>query len=147
MGYDVGISTVRDGLDRHHIPPAPERDRTRSNGRTFLNHYRTQMLAGDFFTIETVFLKTIDVLFFIDLGTRRVYLAGCTRHPDSAWVTQEARPLTWQRHEQDCYMRFRIHDRETKFTGFFEAVSAAEGLETVLTPYRAPNGNAIAERW
>ncbi len=78
LGYDVGISTVRDVLERHHIPPAPERDGTHSNWRTFLNHYRTQMLACDFFTVESVFLKTIYVLFFIDMGTRRVYLAGCT---------------------------------------------------------------------
>ena len=48
LGYDVGISTVRDVLKRHHIPPAPERDRTRSNWRTFLNHYRTQMMAATF---------------------------------------------------------------------------------------------------
>src|SRR5579859_6616420 len=91
LGYDVGISTVRDVLQRHHILPAPERDRTRSNWCTFLNHYRTQMLACDFFTIETVFLQTVYVLFFIELGTRRVYLAGCTRHPDVAWITQQAR--------------------------------------------------------
>jgi len=63
LGYDVGISTVRDVLARHHIPQAPERDRTRSHWRTFLNHYRTKMLACDFFTIETVVLKTIYVLF------------------------------------------------------------------------------------
>jgi hypothetical protein len=56
-GYDVGISTVRDVLERHHIPLAPERDRSHSNWRTFLNHYRTQVLACDFFTIESVFLK------------------------------------------------------------------------------------------
>jgi hypothetical protein len=139
LGYDVGISTVRDVLERHHIPPAPERDRSRNNWRTFLNHYRTQILACDFFTIETVFLKTIYVLFFIDMGTRRVCLAGCTRHPDSAWVTQQARQLTWQLQEQKSHTRFLIHDRDSKFTGSFEAVFAAEGIETVLTPNRAPN--------
>jgi putative transposase len=147
VGYDIAISTVRDVLERHHIPPAPERDRTRSNWRTFLNHYRTQMLACDFFTVESVFLKTIYVLFFIDIGTRRVYLAGCTRHPDSAWVTQQARQLTWQLQEQESHMRFLIHDRDSKFTGAFEAVFATESIETILTPYRAPNANAIAERW
>ena len=81
------------------------------------------------------------------MGTRRVYLAGCTRHPNSAWVTQQARQLTWQLQEQDSPMRFLFHDRDTKFSGSFEAVFAAEGIETVLTPYRAPNANAIAERW
>src|SRR5260370_10627498 len=91
LGYDIGISTVRDVLARHHIPPAPERDRSRSNWRTFLNHYRTQMLACDFFVVETAFLQTLYVLFFIELGTRRVYLAGCTDRPDSAWGTHQAR--------------------------------------------------------
>ena len=147
LGYDIAISTVRDVFDRHHMAPAPERDRTRSNWRAFLNHYRTQMLACDFFTIESVFLKTIYVLFFIELGTRRVYLAGCTRHPDAAWITQQARQLTWQLHEIDVAKRFVIHDRDTKFTGSFEAVFASESIETVLTPYRAPNANAVAERW
>ena len=72
LGYDVGISTVRDVLKRHHILPAPERDRTHSNWQTFLNHYRRQMLAGDFFTVETVFLKTVYVLCFLEVSTRRV---------------------------------------------------------------------------
>jgi transposase InsO family protein len=99
------------------------------------------------FTIETVFLKTVYVLFFIDLATRRVYLAGCTGHPDSVWVSQQARQLTWQLQAHDSSKRFLIHDRDSKFTGSFEAVFASEGIETILTPYGAPNANATAERW
>lgn len=147
LGYEIGISTIRAVLKRHHISPAPERDRTHSSWRTFLNHYRTQMLACDFFTVETVFLKTVYVLFFIDLSTRKVYLAGCTRHPNSAWVTQQARQLTWQLQEQNSHTRFLIHDRDTKFTAPFDTVFTSEGVEVVLTPYRAPNANAFAERW
>ncbi len=147
LRYDVGISTVRDVLKRHHILPAPERDRTRSNWRTFLNHYRTQMLACDFFVVETAFLQTVYVLFFIELSTRRVYLAGCTDRPDSAWVTQQARQLLWQLQDREPPLRFLIHDRDTKFTHAFETVFAAEGIETVLTPFRAPNANAFAECW
>ena len=147
LGYDVGISTVRDVCKRHHILPAPERDRTGSSWRTFLNHYRTQMLACDFFTVETIFLQTVYVLFFIEVNTRRVYLAGCTEQPDSAWVTQQARQLLWQLQDREPALRFLIHDRDTKFTGSFETVFAAQGIETVLTPYRAPNANAFAERW
>jgi hypothetical protein len=105
------------------------------------------MLACDFFTIETVFLKTVYVLFFIEVGTRRVYLAGCTSQPDSAWVTQQARQLLWQLSDTDTPKHFLIHDRDTKFTASFETVFASEGIETVLTPYQAPNANAFAERW
>ena len=147
LGSDIGISTVRDVLKRHHILPAPERDRTQSSWRTFLNHYRTQMLACDFFTIETVFLQTVYVLFFIEVSTRRVYVAGCTDQPDSAWVTQQARQLLWQLQDKNPCIRFLIHDRDTKFTSSFETVFVAEGIETVLTPYQAPNANAFAERW
>lgn len=147
LGYDVGISTVRDVLRRHHIPPAPDRDKTHSNWKTFLDHYRTQMLACDFFTVETVLLQTVYVLFFIELSTRRVYLAGCTDQPNSAWVTQQARQILWQIQDRTPSIRFLIHDRDTKFTGTFGTVFAAEGIETVLTPYRVPNANAFAERW
>jgi putative transposase len=147
LGYNIGETTIRDILARHGIAPAPLRNRCGSNWHMFLAHYKQQILACDFFTIETIFLKTIYVLFFIDLGTRRVYVAGCTGHPDSAWVTQQARQLTWQLQEQDSHMRFLIHDRDTKFTSSFEAVFATEGIETVLTPFRAPKANAFAERW
>jgi hypothetical protein len=67
--------------------------------RTFLNHYRDQLLACHFFTVETVWLKTVYVLFFIELGTRRVFFAGCTTNPDGQWVTQQARQLTWKLEE------------------------------------------------
>src|SRR5258706_2575882 len=147
LGYDVGISTVRDVLRRYHILPAPERDRTHSNWRTFLNHYRTQMVACIFLTIESVFLQTLSVLFFIEVSTRHVYVAGCTDRPDSAWVTQQARQLLWQLQDREPSVRFLIHDRDTKFTGSFETVFAVEGIEPVLTPYRAPQAKALAERW
>jgi transposase InsO family protein len=146
LGYDVGISTVRAVLERHHIPPAPERNRTHSNWRTFLSHYRRQMLACDFFTIETVFLKTIHVLFFIDIGTRRVYLAGCTRHPNSAWVTQQARQLTSQLQEQEGPMRFLIHDRDSIFSGDLDKALSDFGLKVLHTPIQSPKANAYCER-
>ena len=82
LGYTLDPSTVRNVMRQHHLPPAPKRGR--SSWRAFLNHYRTQMLACDFFTVETVTLQTLYVLFFIELGTRRVHLAGSTAHPDSA---------------------------------------------------------------
>ena len=85
--------------------------------------------------------------FFIELGTRRVYLAGCTTHPTSAWVVQQARQLVWTLNDEDRSMRFLIHDRDSKFTAVFNTVFQAEGISILLTPYRAPNANAFAERW
>jgi hypothetical protein len=94
LGFVLDPKTVRNVMKRHHLPPSPKRGA--SSWRTFVNHYKQQMLACDFLTVETVWLQTLYVLFFIELGTRRVYLAGITEHPNSAWVTQQARQLTWQ---------------------------------------------------
>ena len=102
LGHAVGRSTVRDILKRRHVPPAPERERRGSTWRQFLARHRHQIVACDFFTVETLFLKTIYVLFFIELGTRRVHLAGCTAHPTAAWVTQQARQLSWQIQDGPC---------------------------------------------
>src|SRR5437762_3394530 len=84
LGYRVGRSTVRDVLKRHGIQPAPERTRNSSNWRTFLANHKAALLATDFFTVETLWLQTVYVLFFIELNTRQVSLAGCTSQPTSA---------------------------------------------------------------
>src|SRR5919205_96642 len=115
LGYDIGRSTIRRVLKRKHIPPAPERGKQGSTWRTFLRHYQDQMVACDFFTVETAWLKTLYVLFFIELGSRCVHLAGCTSNPTRAWVIQQARHLSWQIQDGDLAMRFLIHDRDTKF--------------------------------
>ncbi len=94
LGYDIGHSTIRDVLKRRRIPPAPERGKHEGSWRTFLAHYKDEVLACDFFTVETAWLKTIYVLFFMELSSRRVHLAGCTTKPASAWVTQQARHFT-----------------------------------------------------
>lgn len=150
LGIDLDPTTVANIMNRHGIPPAPQRGR--STWRTFLNHYREQILACDFFTIETIWLKTLYVLSFIDLGTRRVYFAGCTANPDNTWVTQQARQLTWTLREvltKAVSHRFLIHDRDQKFTRSFDTVFAAEKMKTIRTPYRAPRANAAdtARHW
>ena len=134
LGYRVARSTVRDVLKRHHIEPAPERSRRGGNWRTFLTSHKSALLATDFFTVETFWLKTVYILFFIELHTRRVYLAGCTSEPTSAWVTQQARQITWAIQERPAPVRFLIHDRDSKFSPAFEAVFASEGIEIILTP-------------
>ena len=129
------------------MPPAPQRRERGDTWRQFLARHRDAVLACDFFTVETAFLRTIYALFFIELGSRRVHLAGCTAHPTAAWVSQQARNLCWTLQEQGNACRFLIHDRDAKFPPAFDTVLAAEGVEVIRTPYRAPNANAYAERW
>ncbi len=91
-GYDISDETVGNILKRHGIPPAPERGRS-PGWRHLMTHYKDQILACDFFTVDTLFLKTICALFFIELGSRRVHFAGCTMHPNAAWMIQQARQM------------------------------------------------------
>jgi hypothetical protein len=109
--------------------------------------HQQQLLACDFFTVETLRLQTLSVLFFIELGTRRVHLAGCTAKPTAQWVTQQARQLVWKLQEEWRVMRFLVHDRDSKFPRACDVVFASEEIKAILTPYRAPNANAYAERW
>jgi putative transposase len=146
LGHAVSASAVRAMLRRHRLPPAPQRRRA-TTWRGFIARHKDQLLACDFFTVETLFLKTVHVLFFIEVATRRVYLAGCTSRPTAAWVTQQARQLVWTLQETGTPPRFLVHDRDAKFPPTFDAVFASEGLEIVRTPYRAPTANAHAERW
>jgi len=146
LGHAVSASTVRAALRRHRVPPAPQRRRTMP-WRDFIRAHKEQLLACDFFTVESLGLRTLHVLFFLEVGTRRVHLAGCTAHPTAAWVTQQARNLAWTLQEAGASPRFLIHDRDAKFPPAFDAVFAGEGVEIVRTPFRTPTANAYAERW
>ena len=87
------------------------------------------------------------MLFFIELKSRRVYLAGCTPSPNKVWVTQQARQVVWHLSEAQRQTGFLIHDRDAKFCAEFDSFFVSEGIVVVLTPFRAPQANATAERW
>ncbi len=147
LGHDIGRSTIRDLLKRKRVPPAPERGKHGSSWRTFLAHYKDQIVACDCFTVETAWLKTVYVLFFIERGSRRVHLAGCTSSPTGAWVTQQARQLSWKLQAGRVSACFLIHDRDTTFPAAFDTVFASEDVTIIRTPLQAPNAHAFAERW
>jgi hypothetical protein len=115
--------------------------------REFIRGQAASMLACDFFTVDTVFSTRLYALFFIELATRRVHLAGATANANARWVAQQARNFTWSLADRPAPPRFPIHDRDSKFTGAFDEVFRGEGLEIVKTPLRAPRANAYAERF
>jgi transposase InsO family protein len=145
LGLKVSATTVRKILREAGIGPTGERSGL--SWRAFLRQQAQSLLAVDFFTVETISLQRLYVLFFIELGSRRVHLPGCTADPTGAWVTQQARQFACRLQEQPSRVRYLIRDRDTKFTRSFDAVFASEGIEIVKTPVRSPKANAIAERF
>ncbi len=146
LGFKLSQTTIRNILNRHGIVPAPVRNGS-IGWQHLMKHYKEQILACDFFTVETLWLKTLYVFFFIELGTRRIHLAGITTNPDSAWVTQQARQFMWELDDNDATFRFLIRDHDSKFTQAFDTVFASGGIHVIPTPLKAPNANAYAERW
>ena len=147
LGHKVGRSTVARILKSEGMKPAPERP---TSWGTFLKAHWDTTVAADFFSTEVWTPKglvTHYTLFVIELKSRRVHIAGTTPNPDEAFMAQVARNLT---DAFDGFLlghRFLICDRDTKFTRRFRETLEGFGVRTLLTPYRAPNCNAFAERF
>ncbi len=105
------------------------------------------IVACDFFTVETIRLKTLHVWFFIQLSTRRVVATEVTAHPDTAWVTQQARNAAMELGDRGVSMRFLLRDHDATFSRGFDEVFDSEEGKVLRTPIRAPKANAYAERW
>ena len=145
LGVAVSATSVRNVLRRHRVQPAP-----RTSGPSWSEFLRAQAagaLACDFFPVDTVTLRRIYVLFFIDLERRKVFLAGVTANPVGAWVTQQARDLVITLEDQGRAVRFLVRDRDAKFVGPFDEVMKSVGARAILTPVRSPRANAFAERF
>ena len=145
LGIKLAASTVWSILKEAGIEPAPKR--LEPSWAEFLRAQARSILECDFLTVDTVFLKRFYVLFFVELATRRVRLAGITTNPDGQWVTQQARNLLMQLDDEDAHPRFLVRDRDSKFTREFDEVFHSQGIRVIKAPVRAPKARAHAERW
>jgi len=136
LGYEVSTETVRRyGLQALRRPPSP-------NWRAFLHNHRHELWASDFFTVPTISFATLYVFFFVSHARRRIEHIHVTKHPTAAWVWRQLIEATPWGHRPPYLLR----DRDRAYGGDFIARARAIGIETVLTPIRAPKANAIAER-
>ena len=142
LGITIAASTVWTILKAAGINPAP--GRSSESWTTFLRSQAAGIVACDFFTVDSVMLRRYYVLFFIELATRRVHLAGITTNPTGTWTTQAARNFMMD-HERT--IRFLIRDGAGQFVGAFDEVFRGEGATIIRTPPYTPVANAYAERW
>jgi hypothetical protein len=138
LGIAVSATTVKKILREAGLGPAGSRPGL--SWRGFLRAHAKSMLAVDFFTVETIALQRLYVLFFVEHASRRVHLAGCTANPTGVWITQQARQFAWTLQERPGSFRFLIRDRDSKFTRDFDAVFASEGIQIIKTPVRGAEG-------
>jgi hypothetical protein len=142
VGVTVSATTVRRILAGARLGPAPRR--SGPTWREFLRAQADGIVACDFFCVDTILVRRLYVLFFLEVGSRRLRIAGVTANPTGAWVTQQARNLAIE--GAFSQVRFLIRDRDSKYTAAFDAVLETEGVRIITTPVRTPVANAYAER-
>jgi putative transposase len=149
LGHELARSTIAQILERHGIEPAPERSR-KTTWKEFLNRHGELIMATDFFIVEVWTrrgLQRFIVLFFIELSTRKVDIAGIAPVANGLWMSQIARNVTDAEQGILTGKRYLIHDRDPLFTAEFLKTIADAGVESVKLPPRSPNLNAHAERF
>ena len=149
LGHDLARSTIANILKRNGIEPAPERVR-KTTWKEFLTQHWDLIVAADFFTVEVWTRKGLQrffVLFFIELSTRRVQIAGISAKANGLWMNQIARNLTDAVDGLLKGKRYLIHDRDPLFTAEFLTALAEVGVESVKLPPWSPNLNSYAERF
>jgi putative transposase len=149
LGHKLARSTIADILRRRGIEPAPERSR-KTTWKEFLTRHWELIAAADFFTVEVWTakgLKRFLILFFIDLSTRKVEIAGIASNPNGLWMSQIGRNVTDAIDGILKGKRYLIHDRDPLFTAEFQSILASVGVTSVKLPPQSPNLNAYAERF
>jgi transposase InsO family protein len=144
LGHKVSATAIRRLLRRNGIGPAPLRSRL--SWKTFLKAQASAIVLTDLLSVDTVLLKRLYVLLYMELATRRVIRFAVTERPDGFWVSQQARNLCWELSEIGVNARFLVHDHDAKYGGGSDLVFQAEGIEVIRTPIAAPKANAHMER-
>jgi putative transposase len=149
LGHNLARSTIANILKKHGLEPAPDRIR-KTTWKEFLRQHWELIVAADFFTVEVWTRRGLQryiVLFFMELSTRRIEVAGIASAANGLWMSQIARNISDTVDglvRGKCYL---IHDRDPLFTAEFLAILADSGVKSVKLPPRSPNLNAYAERF
>ena len=149
IGISLSHQTILNVLARNGFHPCPTR-KGMDSWSSFIKIHKDVTVATDFFSQEVLTIKglvTYYILFFIDLGTRQVKIAGITNHPNEAWMLQIARNITMDGEPFFAHSKYLIHDRDTKYCASFRRTLNQAGIKPIKLPVLSPNLNAFAERW
>ena len=141
LGVRLAPSTIAQIMKRDGLGPAPRRGTT---WREFIHAQAAHIVPTDFISVDTVLLKRLCVLFFIEVGRRRIWITG---YPNAPWATQQARNVTGDIADEGITTKFLVRDRDTKYVAGFDEVFRSECVEILRTPLRTLNANAYAERF
>src|SRR5487761_1537655 len=144
LGHVVSATAIRKLLRRNRIGPASLR--SRQTWKAFLRAQASAIVVSDFLSVDTVLLKRLYVLLYMELATRRVIWFAVTDRPDAQWVTQQARNVSWGLNQLGVPARFLIHDHDHKYGGGSDLVFEADGMVVIKTPIAAPRANPHMER-
>ena len=148
LDIEVSKSSIANILRRNGLPPSPEREGL--SWREFLSRHAEVFLCADMFQKEVwTFrgLTTAYVFFVIHLQTRKVILARATFSPTNQWLKQQTRHVLWECEDQGIEPRFFLRDNDQLYPDEMDAILESSGVDTVKTPFRAPNANAHSERY
>jgi putative transposase len=142
LGARLAASTIARIMKDRGLGPAPRRATT---WREFIRAQASHIVATDFFSVDTVLLHRLYVLFFIEIGRRRVWFTGVTAHPNAPWVTQQAKNVARDIADEETDVRFLVRDRDTKYVANFDEVFRSEGAQILKTPFRTPRRTGCRE--
>ncbi len=147
LGIHLARNTIKNILKRHGITPDPLRGEGRWD--QFIKAHVQSLWACDFFCVKAWTARGLAefyMLLFIHIGSRRMFITPCTKHPSGAWVAQQARNFCLHVQDSGLSIKYLIRDRDSKFHCLFDDNMKAEGATVIKLPVRSPDLNAIAER-
>jgi len=142
LGHRVAATTIRSVLLDAGVPPSGRRSQL--TWKQFLIAHAETLVAADFFSVDTIFFRRLYVLIYVH---RRVLLVSSTSEPNAAWISQQARNLSWKLEDEGIKLGVLIHDRDKKFAPQADRVFRSQGARVILTHLMSPRANAHAERW
>ena len=146
--HRLSKTNVKNILKANHIDPVPQR--SQDSWDSFMRRHFQTLWACDFFTKQVITAlgpRMFFILFFINIRTRKVYVAGATQYPNQEWVNKQSKNVLLFLGSSKNDKKLLIHDRDKKFSREFDELFKNLGFSVQETPFMSLNMNSYAESW